>query len=159
MNVSTIILVALIALIAGSVAYVLKTGNRLTLRRTRRALAVNLVCFGLIVVSALALPAAGMAFAEDATAPEASQTETQEDDGMTDPDSLAAGLGYLAAALATGASALGAGIAVSAGSSAAIGATSEEPKMLAKALIFVAMGEGVALYGLILGFIILGKIG
>ena len=70
----------------------------------------------------------------------------------------AAGLGYIGAAIATGASALGAGIAVAAAAPAAIGATSENPKNLGKSLIFVALGEGVAIYGLLISILILNNI-
>ncbi|MFA9380968.1 MAG: ATP synthase subunit C [Acetanaerobacterium sp.] len=69
-----------------------------------------------------------------------------------------AGLGFIAAALATGLSALGAGIAVASAAPAAIGAFSEDPKAFGKSLIFVALGEGVALYGLLISILILNKI-
>lgn len=65
---------------------------------------------------------------------------------------------YLAAALATGAAAIGAGYAVGISASAAIGAISENEKISGKALIFVAMGEGIALYGVLIAFMILNKI-
>lgn len=69
--------------------------------------------------------------------------------------SLAQGLGFIAAALATGLSALGAGIAVAAAAPAAIGAFSENDKNFGKSLIFVALGEGVAIYGLIISILII----
>ncbi|HML99912.1 MAG: ATP synthase subunit C [Bacilli bacterium] len=72
--------------------------------------------------------------------------------------SKAAGFGYLGAALSTGLSALGAGIAVAAAAPAAIGAISENPKNLGKSLIFVALGEGVAIYGLLISILILNNI-
>ncbi len=86
-------------------------------------------------------------------AQETAATASQNVDGM------ATGLGYLAAALATGLSCIGAGIAVAGAASSAIGATSENPKMLAKSLIFVALAEGVALYGLVISFSIIGRLG
>lgn len=70
---------------------------------------------------------------------------------------LANGLGMLAAALATGISGIGGGIAVAGAAPAAIGATSEDPKAFGKSLIFVALGEGVALYGLLVSILILNK--
>ena len=70
----------------------------------------------------------------------------------------AAGWGYLAAALSTGMSCLGGGIAVSAAASAALGAISEDGSILGKSLIFVGLAEGVCLYGLIISFMILGKL-
>lgn len=69
----------------------------------------------------------------------------------------ASGMGFIAAALATGLSALGAGIAVAAAAPAAIGACSEDPKSFGKSLIFVALGEGVALYGLLISILILNQ--
>ena len=70
----------------------------------------------------------------------------------------AAGLGYLAAALATGLSCVGGGIAVASAASAALGAISEDSSALGKSLIFVGLAEGVCLYGLIISFMILGKL-
>lgn len=66
------------------------------------------------------------------------------------------GLKYIAAALATGMSTIGAGIAVASASSAALGALSEDSSIMGKALIFVALAEGVALYGMLISFMILG---
>lgn len=71
---------------------------------------------------------------------------------------LATGLGYLAAALVTGFSCIGGGIAVASAASAALGAISEDSSVLGKSLIFVGLAEGVALYGLIISFMILGKL-
>ena len=67
---------------------------------------------------------------------------------------LATGLGYLGAALVTGLS----GIAVASSASAALGAISEDGSLFGKSMIFVAMAEGIALYGLIISFMILGKL-
>ncbi len=71
---------------------------------------------------------------------------------------LASGLGYLGAALATGLSCVGGGIAVASAASAALGAISEDSSILGKSLIFVGLAEGVCLYGLIISFMILGKL-
>ncbi|MFA6627511.1 MAG: ATP synthase subunit C [Bacilli bacterium] len=72
--------------------------------------------------------------------------------------SIAQGLGFLSAALATGMSALGAGVAVAAAAPAAIGAFSENEKNFGKSLIFVALGEGVAIYGLLISILIINKL-
>ena len=71
---------------------------------------------------------------------------------------LATGLGYLGAALVTGLSGIGSGIAVASSASAALGAISEDGSLFGKSMIFVAMAEGIALYGLIISFMILGKL-
>lgn len=70
----------------------------------------------------------------------------------------AQGLGFLAAALATGMSALGAGVAVAAAAPAAIGAFSENEKNFGKSMIFVALGEGVAIYGVLISILIINKL-
>lgn len=70
----------------------------------------------------------------------------------------AAGLGYIAAAATTGLATIGAGVAVGAAASAALGALSENEKVFGKALIFVALAEGIALYGVLVSVLILGKL-
>jgi V/A-type H+-transporting ATPase subunit K len=82
--------------------------------------------------------------------------EAATEDLMT--GTLAQGLGFVSAALATGMSALGAGIAVAAAAPAAIGAFSENEKNFGKALIFVALGEGVAIYGLLISILIINSL-
>ena len=72
---------------------------------------------------------------------------------------MSVGLGYIAAALATGLSCVGGGIAVASAASAALGAISEDSSILGKSLIFVGLAEGIALYGLIISFMILGRLG
>lgn len=71
---------------------------------------------------------------------------------------LSTGMGYLAAALVTGLSCIGGGIAVASAASAALGAISEDSSILGKSLIFVGLAEGVCLYGLIISFMILGQL-
>ena len=75
------------------------------------------------------------------------------------PSGIALGLGYIAAAVVTGLSCIGGGIAVASAASAALGAISEDQSILGKSLIFVGLAEGIALYGLIISFVILGKLG
>ena len=112
--------------------------------RYRTALAANVfLFFGTMVFAAVVM------FSGNAAAAEA---------GDQAAGSSAAGMGYLSAALATGLSCLGGGIAVSAAASAALGAISEDSSILGKSLIFVGLAEGVCLYGLIISFMILGKL-
>ena len=63
----------------------------------------------------------------------------------------------LAAALAVGIGSLGAAYAVSSTGSAAVGAIAEKPEVFGRALIFVGLAEGVAIYGLIIAFMILNR--
>ena len=80
---------------------------------------------------------------------------TQDDIALKMAGSIGQGLGFMAAALSTGLSALGAGIAVAAAAPAAIGAFSENEKNFGKSMIFVAMGDGVAIYGLLISIIMI----
>ena len=72
--------------------------------------------------------------------------------------SSSSGLGYIAAALSTGMATIGAGYAVGAVGSSALGAVSEDEKILGKTLIFVGLAEGIAIYGLIISILILGRL-
>lgn len=105
---------------------------------------VTHVCFFFAILAGTVFFAATKAYAAGAEDPIA----------LKMAGSIGQGLGYLAAALATGLSALGAGIAVAAAAPAAIGAFSENEKNFGKSMIFVAMGEGVAIYGLLISIII-----
>ena len=112
--------------------------------RYKTALGANIFLFvGTLLVTA------GVMFTGNASAAEAVETVAANS---------AAGWGYLAAALSTGMSCIGGGIAVSAAASAALGAISEDGSILGKSLIFVGLAEGVCLYGLIISFRILGKL-
>lgn len=63
----------------------------------------------------------------------------------------------LAAAISTGLATIGAGIAVSATGAAAVGAIAEKPESFGRALIFVGLAEGIAIYGLIISFMLLNR--
>ena len=61
----------------------------------------------------------------------------------------------LAAALSTGLATIGASLAVGMTGSAALGTIAERPESFGRALIFVGLAEGIAIYGLIVSFLIL----
>jgi len=63
--------------------------------------------------------------------------------------------GSLAAAISTGLACVGAGLAVGPSGAAAIGAIAEKPESFGRALIFVGLGEGIAIYGLIIAFMVM----
>jgi V/A-type H+/Na+-transporting ATPase subunit K len=67
--------------------------------------------------------------------------------------------GYLAAALATGLSSVGAAIAVGSVGAAAVGALTEKPEMFGRVLILVGLAEGIAIYGVIMSVLILNRLG
>lgn len=63
----------------------------------------------------------------------------------------------LAAAISTGLAAVGAGHAVSGTGAAAIGVVAEKPEAFGRVLIFVGLAEGIAIYGLIISFMVLNR--
>lgn len=68
-----------------------------------------------------------------------------------------AGQALLGAAIAVFGSSLGAGIAVAYTGSAAIAAMSERAELFGRALVIVGLAEGIAIYGLIVAVILIGK--
>ena len=65
---------------------------------------------------------------------------------------------FLSAAIVAGLSAIGAAVAVAAVGAAALGAMSEKPEIAGRALIFLGLAEGIAIYGLIVAIMILGRV-
>lgn len=107
----------------------------------KRAVITNIASFIGVMALMTVIPATGALAAGAETAATV--------DGFTE------GMKYLAAALSTGMATIGTGIAVGSAAPAAIGAVSENDKAFTKALIFVALGEGVAIYGLLISILIL----
>jgi len=64
--------------------------------------------------------------------------------------------GFIAAALVAGLSAMGAAYAVAVVGGAAVGAVAEKPEIAGRALVFIGLAEGIAIYGLIIAIMILG---
>lgn len=123
----------------------------------------KMFCMNLAVAGALLVLCGGAALnvsaapaEESAAAADTAQAADTQKEGA---DGIALGLGLLAAGLVTGLAGIGGGIAVAAGAPAAIGATSEDPKMFGRALIFVALGESIALYGVVISILILQGLG
>ncbi len=66
--------------------------------------------------------------------------------------------GLIAAAVAFGLGAIGAGIAISHVGAAAMGAVAEKPQIAGQALLFVALAEGLVIFGFITALMIIGKV-
>jgi len=106
----------------------------------KQAWAFVALCLGTVVISTpAALPAA---------------TAQPPGTGGTDW----AGMAYLAAALAVGLACIGSSYAVARIGSASLGAVSEKPELTGRALVFLGLAEGIAIYGLIIAIMILNKI-
>ena len=130
------IMISLIAL-----PMVLHYGFKLRGKNMKTVLGVNIFSFFSALAAMTVLMWSGSVFA----APDAEAVSAN-------------GMAFIAAALSTGLSGIGSGIAVALSSSAAMGALSENPDIMGKALIFVALAEGIALYGFIISFMILSRI-
>jgi len=67
-------------------------------------------------------------------------------------------IGLISAAVAFGFGALGAGIAIANIGSAAMGAIGEKPEIAGQALLFIALADGLVVFGFITALMILGKV-
>ena len=101
--------------------------------------------------SAAAVPAAAVAPAAPAQAAPAVVEQTSATTNNS-------GDAFIGAAIAVAASSLGAGIAIAYAGSAALATVSEQPDLFGRAMVVVGLAEGVAIYGLIVAVLILGKV-
>ena len=103
-----------------------------------------------IVVAVMMAVGLHVAFAQ-VTGPEGVKTETRT---ITEVNSRFYMAEVLGAALAAGFGFLGGGYAVARVGAAALGAASERPELLVRSLVFVALGEGIAIFGLVVAILL-----
>lgn len=140
----TILLMLTFCVVIGTITYGVVAQSKIDVlgkQKVRKALKINLGAFIPAIMGALIVNIPSVV--------NAAETVTSNP---------SAGLGYLAAALSTGLATIGAGYAVGAVGSSALGAVSEDSKILGKTLIFVGLAEGIAIYGLIISIMILSKL-
>jgi V/A-type H+-transporting ATPase subunit K len=115
-------------------------------------LTITLTALGVLVVSAaLGLGLSAALGAGDATA-EAKGPAVKHDPQET--------IAYaISVAITTSMACFSAAYAVGKVGAAALGAVSERPELLGRTLIFVGLAEGIAIYGLIIAILLLGKLG
>ncbi len=127
---------------------------RLAARRwPRGTLVVAMTAGGLIIVGGIALLAV-TATADPAHAAGAVHAAAAARAAAPAAGSSAALIG---AAIAVAGSTIGAGIAVAYTGAAALAAMSERPELFGRAMVVVGLAEGIAIYGLIVGIILVGK--
>ena len=80
------------------------------------------------------------------------------EEALQPPGGVSVGLGLLGAALSTVGSAIGAGWALAHVGTAALGAITERPELFGRSLVYVGLAEGIAIYGIIISIMILGKL-
>ena len=130
--------------------------NRFSGKSIKKPLKMNIAVFAVLVVL-ISVLCVNVFAAETPSASTSDAATTSIATVPTETDN-SKGLGLLAAGLVTGLAGIGGGIAVAAGAPAAIAATAENPKSFGKSIIFVALGESIALYGVVISILILNKI-
>ena len=120
-------------------------GRRLDSRLMKGGLALNLILFAAGVAGLLIGGVNEVMAAEEAVA----------GDGEI---SLGLGLALIGVGLPTALATIGAGIAVSSVGSASLAVITEKPEMFGRTLIYLGLAEGIAIYGLVVSILLLGKI-
>ena len=84
----------------------------------------------------------------------ASVEATQESREIT----IGFGLALIGIGLPTAFATIGAGIAVSSVGAASLAVITEKPELFGRTLIYLGLAEGIAIYGLVVTILLLGKI-
>lgn len=159
-------------LIALPVLVVVAVVVRALLRRRSRAALTALLAFdaALVVValgvfgvalaagtseSASAVPAASAT--SEVTAVTSTEVASQDSAETSSTDSSARSAALYGAAIAVAGCGIGAAIGVAYTGAAALAAISERPEMFGRAMVIVGLAEGIAIYGLIVGIILIGQ--
>lgn len=141
---AVVIFMSFIGLLVGSLVactYAVKKGLK-----PAKAVVMQICSFAILFMTAFAATAMiSSAEGENATpAQEATTSVVAEQQGKSDKE-----WDGIAMALAIGLASIGSGMAVAAAAPAAIGAVSEDPKAFGKAIVFVGLAEGVAIFALL----------
>ena len=134
-------LIALPVLVGGAASAVV-----LMRRRGRTGIRILAVTNAVMLVAAAALIAVGLTAGPATAAPAAAEAVAGS-----------GGMALLAAAIAVAGSSIGAAIAVAYTGAAALAAMSERPELFGRAMVIVGLAEGIAIYGLIVSIILIGK--
>jgi V/A-type H+-transporting ATPase subunit K len=120
-------------------------------RRGRSGLRLLLAANGVLMLAALVLLTMALASTPStaATLPHAAVA--------TAAAAATNGSALIGAAIAVAGSSIGAAIAVAYTGSAALAAMSERPELFGRAMVIVGLAEGIAIYGLIVSVILIGK--
>jgi V/A-type H+-transporting ATPase subunit K len=143
MSMTVLLLVGTFPLLAGLSLLILR--DRMPSEQVARK--VTLGVGGVNVLVALLMVGLGVVWL---VAPESAAAAGLTQEAASDP------YRPIAAAISVSVGSISAAYAVSTTGSAAVGAIAERPEVFGRALIFVGLAEGVAIYGLIIAFIILG---
>ena len=117
----------------------------------RRALRLVLVVDGVVLLAALFLVAMAFAAGPSTASAVPGAAAAAASSGSVNGSAL------IGAAIAVAGSSIGAAIAVAYTGAAALAAISERPELFGRAMVIVGLAEGIAIYGLIIGIILIGK--
>ena len=138
-----------LGMIAFGLYYELRPAGRLPARGVLKPLVpANLVLFAVGVVELLF-------FAVNEV-----MAATEEASGLTEMRevSLGYGLALIGIGLPTGLAAIGAAFAIGPVGAAALAVIGEKPEVFGRTLIYLGLAEGVAIYGLVMSILLLGKL-
>lgn len=143
------------------------SGWLLVRRRSRTALRAVLAFNVVLVLVALAVVAVALAgtsepaAAVDAPRPTAvaasDETSDTASDEASDTSSSSRSAALIGASIAVAGCGIGAAIGVAYTGAAALAAISERPEIFGRAMVIVGLAEGIAIYGLIVGIILIGQ--
>ena len=122
-------------------------------RRLKKKIVLSLIVL-LSLLSILSMVAGVRLFAQSTQQTATTTAQTV----MTPEKADVTKFAYVAAAIAFGLGAIGAGLAIGNVGAAAMGAVAEKPEVAGQALIFVALAEGLVIFGFITALMILGKV-
>lgn len=136
---------SVVATLAAGVWLEIKPGRLPSPRWLKGGVLANFLVFGVAMAGFLFLGV------QDVMAQEAAATGGS---GI----SMAVGLALIGIGLPTGLAAIGAGIALGPVGAAALAVIAEKPEMFGRTLIYMGLAEGIAIYGLVMSILLLGKL-
>jgi V/A-type H+-transporting ATPase subunit K len=122
-----------------------------TIRTFRTIALLTVVLLGLLTVGTVA-------YADEHETSGQSEATTPPANNDSGSVELGRGVEFLAVAVTMGLACLAAGMAVGKVGSAAMGAAAEKPEILTKAIVFAGLGEGIAIFGLIVSIFLINKL-
>ena len=147
-------------LVALPVAVVVVVATRAVVRRRGRlALRSLLALDAALVLVALGLFAVTLAGVDPAPAAAVTEAATAAPPVLQDTttDSSTSSAALIGASIAVAGCGIGAAIGVAYTGAAALAAISERPEIFGRAMVIVGLAEGIAIYGLIVGIILIGR--
>ena len=119
--------------------------NKKIAQRLKSSVGLNIIVFFGAIIAVMVIGSEQVMAAEDAV--------------MQNKEiSVGLGLALLGIGLPTGLATIGAGIAVGSVGSASLAVITEKPEMFGRTLIYLGLAEGIAIYGLVMSILLLGKL-